>query len=353
MQKPVLIYGGTLGAVAVAVLARWLLDPWLGSHLPLTTVYGAVAVSVFLGGYSPALFASAIGFFACSYFFVEPRGAMWPHGTAQWLGLAAHLFSCGLIIGLGQAVLVARRRDAEQMERLRTTLASIGDGVITTDRAGRVTNLNAVAETLTGWTNSDAVGQSLDVVFHIVSESTREPVENPVSRALKEGVAVGLANDTLLVAKDGTQRPIDDSTAPIRNRDGDVIGCVLVFRDVTERRRAEQERERGDEAVRVSEARFRLALRNTGVLVYTTDSDLRYTWLHNPHPAFRPEDVIGRRDEDLLPPEQAAPLTAIKRRVLNSGTGEAGEIAVEVSGSQHVYNLNDRHRFWNNSRLAA
>jgi PAS domain S-box-containing protein len=128
---------------------------------------------------------------------------------------------------------------AEQKERLRTTLASIGDAVITTDTEGRVASMNAVAESLTGWTDADASGQALEVVFHIVNESTREAVESPVARTLRQGVIVGLANHTVLIAKDGTERPIDDSSAPIRSKEGAIVGCVLVFRDVAERRRME------------------------------------------------------------------------------------------------------------------
>ncbi|MBA4031260.1 MAG: hybrid sensor histidine kinase/response regulator, partial [Planctomyces sp.] len=124
----------------------------------------------------------------------------------------------------------------------RTTLASIGDGVISTDREGNVTYLNAVSESLTGWTNADAVGVPLTTVFHIVNESTRQPVENPALRALREGIIVGLANHTILIARDGTERPIDDSAAPIRCQDGEIVGCVLVFRDVTERKREEDAR---------------------------------------------------------------------------------------------------------------
>jgi PAS domain S-box-containing protein len=130
---------------------------------------------------------------------------------------------------------------AEQGERLRTTLASIGDAVLTTDKEGRITGLNAVAESLTGWKTDAAVGQPLDVVFRIVNEETRKSVANPATRALREGVIVGLANHTLLIARDGTERPIDDSAAPIRCKAGEVVGCVLVFRDVTERRHAEKE----------------------------------------------------------------------------------------------------------------
>ncbi|HUQ71345.1 MAG TPA: PAS domain S-box protein, partial [Planctomycetaceae bacterium] len=128
---------------------------------------------------------------------------------------------------------------AEQRERLRTTLASIGDAVITTDVDGNVTNLNPVAETLTGWTTGEARGQPLETVFRIVNEETRQTVENPATRALREGVIVGLANHTVLIAKDGRERAIDDSAAPIRCKDGEIVGCVLVFRDVTERREAD------------------------------------------------------------------------------------------------------------------
>ena len=99
--------------------------------------------------------------------------------------------------------------------------------------------MNAVAESLTGWANEEAMGQPLDAVFRIVNEETRQPVENPATRALREGVVVGLANHTVLIGKDGTERPIDDSAAPIRCKEGQVVGCVLVFRDVTERRREE------------------------------------------------------------------------------------------------------------------
>jgi PAS domain S-box-containing protein len=127
----------------------------------------------------------------------------------------------------------------EQREWLRVTLASIGDAVITTDRQGTVTFLNPVAETLTGWTRADAEGQPLETVFEILNERTRQLVENPVAKVLRGGVIVGLGNHTVLIARDGAERPIDDSAAPIRDAVGAMIGVVLIFRDVTEQRRAE------------------------------------------------------------------------------------------------------------------
>jgi len=130
---------------------------------------------------------------------------------------------------------------AQQKEILHTTLSSIGDGVIVTDPQGRVTFLNAEAEKLTGWKSPEAAGQSLPKVFPIINETSRLPVENPVDKVLKLGGVVGLANHTLLLAKDGREIPIDDSAAPIRMADGPLFGVVLVFRDFSEHKRMEKE----------------------------------------------------------------------------------------------------------------
>lgn len=143
-----------------------------------------------------------------------------------------------------QALQRAVRRDREVLawRWLATTLQSIGDAVIATDNEGRVTFLNAVAERLTGWTEGEARGKPLDEVFQIVSESTHETVESPVSKVLREGRVVGLANHTLLRSRNGLEIPIDDSGAPIRDESGLIYGVVLVFRDVTLEKQAEKRR---------------------------------------------------------------------------------------------------------------
>jgi PAS domain S-box-containing protein len=138
----------------------------------------------------------------------------------------------------------AERGALESGERLRVTLESIGDAVIATDVSGHVTYMNPVAEALTGWRRADAQALPLDHVFRIVNEFSRDVVENPVSKVMREGGVVGLANHTLLIARDGSERPIDDSGAPIRDADGRLMGVVLVFRDVSARRLSEQARER-------------------------------------------------------------------------------------------------------------
>jgi len=140
---------------------------------------------------------------------------------------------------------IAERKKAEEdlrqhQEWLRVTLSSIGDAVIAGDTKGRITFLNPVAVTLTGWQSDEALGQPIQSVFRIINEKAREPAENLVARVLHEKRVVGLANDTVLVAKDGRQIPIEDSAAPILDSTGNIIGVVLVFHDVTEKRRAQE-----------------------------------------------------------------------------------------------------------------
>ena len=143
---------------------------------------------------------------------------------------------------------LVRRRAEEalrkQSEWLQVTLSSIGDAVISTDVEGRVTFMNRVAESLTGWSQAESLGRPLSEVFYALNEQNRQPIENPALRALSTGTIVDLANHTILIARDGTEWPIDDTAAPSRNEQGEVAGVVLVFRDITERRRLESEQER-------------------------------------------------------------------------------------------------------------
>ncbi len=127
-------------------------------------------------------------------------------------------------------------------EETRTALYSIGDGVICTDEMGLITRMNPTAETLTGWSEAEARGKPLTQIFHIINEISRIEVENPVSRVQREGLIVGLANHTLLIARDGTECPIADSGAPIRDKQGEIKGVVLVFRDQTRERTLQRER---------------------------------------------------------------------------------------------------------------
>lgn len=132
------------------------------------------------------------------------------------------------------------RKIIESKEWLSTILKSIGDAVIVTDTGGCVTFMNSVAEGLTGWKQEEAARKHLKDIFNIVNEETGEQAEEPATRVIREGVVVGLAN-TVLIARGGTRRPIDDSGSPIRDNKGNITGVVLIFRDVTERKRLEEE----------------------------------------------------------------------------------------------------------------
>ena len=165
------------------------------------------------------------------------------------VGLGLGLVLTTMVITLVARNLAARQRAADvlhaERERFRTMLTSIGDAVVVTDAQGRITLLNPVAQALTGW-SAEALGQPLEAVFHIVNETTRKTVENPVSQVIRLGAIVGLANHTVLIAKDGTELAIDDSGAPIRDAHGRIVGVVLVFRDITQRRGSERALEDAD-----------------------------------------------------------------------------------------------------------
>jgi PAS domain S-box-containing protein len=168
----------------------------------------------------------------------------WATTTFAVVSVAALLMVAALGVGVARHLASRRRSERalrDQLERWQVTLGSIGDAVIVTDGEGRVTFMNPVAESLCGRTRDTAAGRPLAEVFPIVNEESRQPVEAPVERVLREGVVVGLANHTVLIGADGTERPIHDSAAPIRDDQGRLTGVVLVFRDDTERRDRERE----------------------------------------------------------------------------------------------------------------
>jgi diguanylate cyclase (GGDEF)-like protein/PAS domain S-box-containing protein len=176
-------------------------------------------------------------------------GIVRPNGDERFVHSQGQIFRSGSgrpSQVLGAILDITDRKRAEEAlfnekERAEVTLHCIGDGVITTDPSGRVEYLNPVAETLTGWTTEEARGKPLEVIFNIIDEQSHTPVPNRVDRCLKEGKIVGLANHTLLISRSGQEHAIEDSVAPIRGREGEVLGAVLVFHDVGETRRMAQQ----------------------------------------------------------------------------------------------------------------
>jgi PAS domain S-box-containing protein len=240
--SPVVRYTVAIGAAAAAVFLRLALEPVWGLKLPFITLFPAIMLSAWVGGLGPGILATAITVVGATYYWIAPARSWMIGDQTELLGVCVFAAIGALISALNEAWRRGTAAIAESEERLKVTLTSIGDAVITTDEHGDVTRLNAVAEALTGWAAADAVGRPVHDVFAIINEDSRRPAGTPVERVLRDGVTTGLANHTLLVAKDGRERPIDDSAAPIRTTDGRIAGVVMVFRDITERRRAERER---------------------------------------------------------------------------------------------------------------
>lgn len=241
----------------------------------------------------------------------------------------------------------ADRDVREQREWLRVTLKSIGDAVIATDACGRITFVNPVAEALTGWMSDEAAGQSLDVVFRVINEVTGGALEEPIGRVLREGVTVPLANHASLIRKDGRRVPIEDSAAPIMDSTGRVVGAVLVFHDVTEKRRAEN-------ALRESEERLRLFIEHAPAALAMFDRAMRYVsvshrWLMDFNLGER--DLRGLSHYEVFP-EVPDEWKAIHQRAL------AGEVLrkerdlfVRADGSEQW--LRWEVRPWHDSRGAV
>lgn len=201
--------------------------------------------------------------------------------------VASTLLLLALIWWSAHAIALHERSIRAERNYFATTLRSIGDAVIVTDTSGRIVFMNAIAEALTGYTLAEARKQTLESVFVIVNEETRATVESPAAKALRLGKVVGLANHTVLISKSGHEYCIDDSGAPIRGPSDATQGAVLVFRDTTERRKA-------DLVLRESETRFRELAHGLPLMIWVHDAQGNREFVNHTY-----RDFFGIREEDL------------------------------------------------------
>ena len=280
---------------------RLVFYPILRDHYPFFLFIVAIVLAAGYGGYGPSLLALTLSWLSVNYLFLVPRAN--PNIFESKTQLAIAFLSVGLVITvLGGSMRASRKRaqassselrrafEAQQAERewLQITLASIADAVITTDPAGLVIFLNPVAARLTGWSLHEAVGHPLSEVLRTVQETSRKADDLPIAKVVDDGNIIVSDDEVVLIARDGTARSVEHIAAPIRDSHGKVKGVVIVFRDITERHRAEQ-------AQRESEERFRQLADNINDVFWI--HELRGSRTAYVSPAY--ESLWGRPCESL------------------------------------------------------
>ncbi|MFO0960368.1 MAG: PAS domain S-box protein, partial [Isosphaeraceae bacterium] len=242
LSGPIPSYALAVACSTSAFLATRLTWPAL-RPTPWVLFFAAVMAAAWHGGLGPGLVAVGLSAALGALALPGLSGTIL-EGPGGWVVIASFLVVSLFIVALAASRRRAATLERAERERFQAAMVSIGDAVIATDMAGRVRFMNGAAEELTGWSSSDAAGRRLDEVFVILDEVSRHPSPSPVAKVLATGTVQGLANHTVLVARDGSERPIDDSAAPIRDVGGRLSGVVLVFRDVGARREAEVTRAR-------------------------------------------------------------------------------------------------------------
>jgi PAS domain S-box-containing protein len=310
-RKLLVAYLAAAGFVAAATLARSLLDPWLGNSLPYITYFAAIVAAAWFARIGPSLFAVALSCIAADWFFIPPRYSLKVsfEGAGEWLGLIVFLIVGAIVAALSESLHRARQLAVARGEWLHVALKSIGDAVIATDTQGVVILMNPVAEGLTGWATAEAKGRRLQDVFRIINERTRQPVEDPCAKVLATGRVIGLANHTVLISRDGSERPIDDSAAPITSDFGEILGVVLVFRDATQIRRAQETAERLAAIVEHSDD----AIIGKGLNGIITSWNAAAERLYG----YKAQEAIGQPISTIVPSDRQAELKSIMERLVD------------------------------------
>ncbi|MEK6289213.1 MAG: PAS domain S-box protein [Acidobacteriota bacterium] len=281
LSPGLLRYGGAVLAVGLATALRLLLDSALGPSIPFAAYFLAAIVVAAYGGLGPGLLSVGLGALLGDYLFIPPRNSLEVADASGILQLSSYCVLSASVCLFIKVIQDARKRAeqnaqalVESRERLATILSSISDAVIATDVEGRVTFMNGVAQSLIGWNQQDASGKPIEDLFTIIDETTGEAAENPVAAVLREAATRPL-NHALLLAKDGRSTPVEEKSSLVKNNAGTASGVVLVLRDITQRRLAEQE-------LREKEGRFRTLADTTPVMLWLSGPDGLRTFFNQP-----------------------------------------------------------------------
>jgi len=339
-RRPWLLrYGAAVLAVVAITLLRAALTPLIGpTNFPFTLFFCAVIFAAWFGGFRTAVLAIVLSLLAGCWFFAAPTRSLRVGGRDDQVAMLMIV-----LVGFGTGLLSRSQRSAveralraehterNERQRFETTLASIGDAVIATDGDGHVTFANKAALSLMRCAESEIAGKPLDEVFRIVNEITRAAVESPVARVLREGAVVGLANHTVLIARDGAEVPIDDSAAPLYDANGEIMGAVLIFRDISERR----SREKALEAQSLELRQRTHLLEHIHCFVRAMDDTIDY-W--NPGAAdlygFSAKEAVGVVSHILLKTVFPAPLRQILAHLHAAGRWDGELIHTRQDGDR-------------------
>ena len=298
-RRATLAYSLAVIATLVTLFLRLSMASWMGDRMVLILFLIPISLSAYAGGLGPGLVSTLISTVLGLYFLVPRTDDYAFQRPSDLLQLFLLIIVGTLISALNGRLHRSKHRIESDSRQHAVTLASIGDAVITTDALGTVSYINREAERLTGWKNEEAVGKPLSSVFQIVHVVSRQPIDNPAEVVLHKGTVLGLASEALLISKDGREFPIDDSAAPIREVDGEIQGVVLVFRDSSEKRKAE-------EALQASQSRYRDLVEMAPDAIFVNRRN-KITLVNGAalelFGARKAEDLLGKSPFDLFHPD--------------------------------------------------
>ncbi|MBK8026958.1 MAG: PAS domain S-box protein [Chloroflexi bacterium] len=339
VHRPLIIYSGVILIVLAAFVVKLVFTHVIGQAVPFLLFFGCVTIAAWLGGLRAGLLALVVSALLSDYFFLEPIGSYLGGNPGSNVRLVLFILECLLIsllserlhrqtlrAALGSAEAAHFRRISEENDRsFRILVEAVHDhAMFTLSPDGQITSWNTSAERITGYTSREIVGSEFARFY-----TDRDSAHDQLRSALKDGK---VSSEGWQIRRDGSQFWASTVISALRRNDGGLRGFAVVFRDRTEQKQLL-------DAQRVSEANFRVALKNSKVVVSHVDRDLRYTWIYNPHSQFGAEEHIGKRDDEIAPSPGVDRLMALKRRVIETGDGERERISFPLNASLRVLDI--------------